>query len=56
MDALVGPTGTVGSIVHAVGVIALVMWAVLEVGWGVNPWRRALGTGVLVWQVIGLLG
>jgi hypothetical protein len=28
----------------------------MEVGWGVNPWRRLLGTVVLVWQVVSVVG
>lgn len=31
-------------------------WGADELIRGVNPWRRALGAGVIVWQVIGLLG
>lgn len=31
------------------------IWALDEVVSGVNPWRRILGGGVLVWQVAGLV-
>jgi hypothetical protein len=31
-----------------IGTVALVLWALLELGSGVNPWRRFLGLVVLV--------
>ncbi len=30
-------------------------WGADELIRGVNPWRRLLGAGAIVWQVIGLL-
>jgi hypothetical protein len=36
-----------GSIVHWVGLLAVVIWAVDEITRGVNPWRRVLGAAVL---------
>jgi hypothetical protein len=35
------------AVLGTVGAVALGWWAVAEVGWGVNPWRRLLGTVVL---------
>jgi hypothetical protein len=32
-----------------VGTTALAVWAVDEVVRGVNPWRRGLGAGALLW-------
>jgi hypothetical protein len=41
--------GSAGStVVAAVALAALVLWAVLEVAWGVNPFRRGLGSVVLI--------
>jgi len=51
VDAVLHPAGTVGTVVSVVRTGALLVWAVMEVGWGVNPWRRLLGTIVLVWQL-----
>ena len=31
-------------------------WAFDELIRGVNPWRRALGLGVIVWQSLRLIG
>jgi hypothetical protein len=36
-----------GTATQVVGALALGCWAVAEVGWGVNPWRRLLGAVVL---------
>jgi hypothetical protein len=33
---------------------ALVWWAADELARGVNPWRRCLGVGVLIWLAYGL--
>jgi hypothetical protein len=35
--------------------VALATWAVLEIGWGVNPFRRGLGSVVLVLVVVSAL-
>jgi hypothetical protein len=45
---LAGPDGTVGRVLLDLSRITLVWWAVDELVRGVNPWRRALGLGVLV--------
>ncbi|HEX5613852.1 MAG TPA: hypothetical protein VFZ83_01730 [Acidimicrobiia bacterium] len=48
------PAGDVGTAVRVVGTGALVVWALDELVRGVNPWRRALGAGVVAWQVARL--
>ncbi len=49
-------SGTAGStVVAAVGSAALVIWAVLEVAWGVNPFRRGLGSVVLILVLVSAL-
>lgn len=53
--ALLDPGGTWGTATRVVGTLALVAWAAAEIGWGVNPFRRALGTVVLVGMVASLL-
>jgi hypothetical protein len=52
---LLDPAGTVNTALVAVIMAALLWWAVDEVVRGVNPWRRMLGGGVLVWQLVSLL-
>lgn len=49
---LVHPTGHWSTVLKTAGTIALVIWAGDEVARGVNPWRRALGVGVLVAVVL----
>lgn len=46
------PLGTVGDVVWVVGFVALLVWALDEIVRGVNPWRRILGTVVLVGQLV----
>jgi hypothetical protein len=49
------PDGTVGTVLSWVARAALVWWAVLEVGWGVNPFRRVLGAtflGLVAWRLV----
>lgn len=48
-------TGT-GEVAGAVATGALMWWAADELVRGVNPWRRMLGAGVLVGQVLRLAG
>lgn len=50
------PSGTAATALSVVGGLGLAVWAVLELGWGVNPWRRLLGAVVLVGQLAGLAG
>lgn len=42
------PSGAAGTALSAVITVSLGIWATLEIGWGANPWRRALGALVLV--------
>ncbi|HVT75673.1 MAG TPA: hypothetical protein VHD87_01485 [Acidimicrobiales bacterium] len=48
-------SGGVGTVVHVIGAVGLAVWAVMEIGWGVNPFRRMLGGVVLAATVVGLL-
>ena len=50
--ALLHPDGTVGTLVDVAATAGLVVWSVLEIGWGVNPFRRILGALVLVGQIV----
>ena len=49
------PTGVFDTVLAVVAIGALIVWALDELIRGVNPWRRALGAGVLVWQGVGLV-
>jgi hypothetical protein len=42
-------------VLHEIGTVALVIWAVLELGRGESYFRRTLGLVVLIWAVGGLL-
>jgi hypothetical protein len=46
-------SGGIGTAVGVIGSLALAVWAALEVGWGVNPFRRILGGVVLAVLVVG---
>ncbi len=48
--------GAAATALRLVSATALVWWAIDEVIRGVNPFRRVLGGGVLVWTVGGLIG
>jgi len=53
---LASRSGTTLSTVSAVvASSALAVWAVLEVAWGVNPFRRGLGSVVLILIVVSAL-
>jgi hypothetical protein len=52
---LAHPSGTAGTVVDVIALVALVVWAGDEVLRGVNPWRRFLGGGVLAYAAVGLL-
>ena len=52
---IAGPSSTVGWWAKVASFIALVVWAGDELIRGVNPWRRCLGGGVLVWLAISLI-
>lgn len=43
--------GTPSAVLSWVGICALGIWAVIEIGWGVNPFRRLLGLVVLLGEV-----
>jgi hypothetical protein len=45
----------VSTVVAAVASAALAVWAVLEIAWGVNPFRRGLGSVVLILVVVSAL-
>lgn len=53
---LVHPAGTAADVVTWVGRGALLYWGADELLRGVNPWRRFLGAGALVWQAATILG
>jgi hypothetical protein len=46
-------SGGLGTAVHVIGAVALAVWAVMEIGWGVNPFRRIVGGVVLAAMVVG---
>jgi hypothetical protein len=54
LHRLLGPSGSINTPLTVLGTVALVVWAADEIIRGVNPWRRFLGGGVLVWQVVSL--
>ena len=54
LHRLLGPSGSLNTLLTVVGTVAVVVWAADEIIRGVNPWRRFLGGGVLVWQVVSL--
>ena len=49
------PSDGLDTVLAVVATGALIIWAIDELVRGVNPWRRILGGGVLVWQVAGLV-
>ena len=55
LDALLHPGTPWSTVLRGVGTVAIVWWSVDELVRGVNPWRRLLGAGVLVVQVVGLV-
>jgi hypothetical protein len=44
-------TGTINSIFNFVGVVAIIIWSLLEIFLGVNYFRRLLGLVVLIFAV-----
>ena len=52
---VLNPSGGLDTVLAVVAAGALLIWALDELVRGVNPWRRMLGGGVLVWQVAGLV-
>ena len=55
INVIFDPTGATGTALTIVGTGALTIWAGDELLRGVNPFRRALGAGVLVVVIIGLI-
>jgi hypothetical protein len=49
---LANPGGRWGTALGVTGTVALALWAVDEVLRGVNPWRRILGSTVLIFVAI----
>lgn len=49
------PTGALGTVVAIAAAAGLIVWAVLEVARGVNPWRRILGGTVLGFVILSRL-
>lgn len=49
------PGGTAGVVLDVVATGALLVWALDEVVRGVNPFRRMLGSGVLLFVLAGLV-
>ena len=52
---VLGPAGTLDTILAVVASAALLWWAFDEIIRGVNPFRRVLGGAVLGWMVAGWL-
>lgn len=48
-------TSAASTVLATVASAALAIWAVLEIAWGVNPFRRGLGSVVLVLVVVSAL-
>ena len=54
-SAVFHPSGRTGLLIKGVELFALTIWAADEVFRGVNPWRRMLGAGGLVYVLIEVL-
>lgn len=39
---------------EGISLVSLAWWAILELGWGVNPWRKLLGVGELAFVTAGV--
>lgn len=48
--------GVVATTAQAVVDLSVLWWAGDEIVRGVNPWRRALGIGGVIWVVVRVLG
>ena len=42
------PSGVADTVLSAISMVSLAVWAVMEMGWGVNPFRRTVGAAVFV--------
>ena len=49
------PAGVAGTVVSVVGAVALIWWAIAEIGWGDSLFRRILGAAVLAGMVVSRL-
>ena len=52
---LFDPEGSAGTVVSIASTVALVVWSLLEIAHGSSPFRRVLGTVVLLAVLAGLL-
>jgi len=52
---IIQPSGGAATALSVVATGALAVWAIDEVIRGVNPWRRMLGGGMLVWLLVRLV-
>lgn len=52
LDWALPPNAAVAPMIKTVALGSLLVWAADEVLRGVNPWRRALGLGVLAYEAI----
>ena len=54
-NKLAHPGGVAGKALPGIASASLAVWSLDEIARGVNPWRRALGTGVLAAEAISWL-
>ena len=52
VDLVTASSGPVGVAARLLASVFLAIWAADELLRGVNPWRRALGAGVLIWMAV----
>ncbi len=55
LQRIAGETTTIGKIADYTASAALAWWAVDEIVRGVNPWRRVVGVGGVVFVIIRLV-
>ena len=48
-------SGALHTILEVIFNAGLIVWAVLEIGWGATVFRRVLGLIVLVWIIVNLI-
>jgi hypothetical protein len=48
-------SSAVSAVAAALGSAALAVWALAEIAWGVNPFRRSVGSAVLIALVVSAL-
>ena len=56
LQAALHPSGRWGLALTILLKGSLLLWALDEIVRGVNPWRRCLGVGVILYEAITLLG